>query len=516
MSGLDVLLVDDELDVVEGIADGVDFAALGLEEVYVAQTSQRAKELLQSRDIGVMVTDIEMPGGSGLELLEWVRDNQMEVVTLFCTGFANFNYAQKAVELHSFDYFLKPIAYPALQERLAAAVEEARRLRSLASVRRNLPGLQLEQKRNYWLRLLTGGSPAPAEEDAAHYGEDGAFALCACSLADGSEAVGNWKRYAMRNVLDELAGEEKMSLEAIVPLWDGAQCAVFSGVRPGALDRALRRLEAFIKDYLSCWGNFYYVTGIALEDAPQAFARVKDCLADDVCSQGVVCRAGDYVKRSIPYTSGPRVQEWSTLLTAGRIQELEEDICAHLDRLSAREQVNMPYIKAMRIDLMQMVHTVLGQRQIQAHALFSDRRFDTLRERSLFSISHMKRYLCYVVRTAGDYMEYMKESHSAVGKMKEYINAHYQEDVTRGVLAKVFFLNPDYLARVFKKETGLSIGGYLQDIRMNEAKKLLAHTNVPVNEVAMGVGYDNISYFSHVFREKTGLTPVEYRRRGGG
>ena len=114
MSGLDVLLVDDELDVVEGIADGVDFAALGLEEVYVAQTSQRAKELLQSRDIGVMVTDIEMPGGSGLELLEWVRDNQMEVVTLFCTGFANFNYAQKAVELHSFDYFLKPIAYPAL------------------------------------------------------------------------------------------------------------------------------------------------------------------------------------------------------------------------------------------------------------------------------------------------------------------------------------------------------------------------------------------------------------------
>ena len=80
----------------------------------------------------------------------------------------------------------------------------------------------------------------------------------------------------------------------------------------------------------------------------------------------------------------------------------------------------------------------------------------------------------------------------------------------------MFFLNPDYLARVFKKETGLSIGGYLQDIRMNEAKKLLAHTNVPVNEVAMGVGYDNISYFSHVFREKTGLTPVEYRRRGGG
>ena len=61
MSGLDVLLVDDELDVVEGIADGVDFAALGLEEVYVAQTSQRAKELLLNSSDSV--TEIAFSSG---------------------------------------------------------------------------------------------------------------------------------------------------------------------------------------------------------------------------------------------------------------------------------------------------------------------------------------------------------------------------------------------------------------------------------------------------------------------
>ena len=65
---MDILLVDDDLDVLEGISDGVDFEGLGFEQVYTAQNGERAKELLKTKDIAVMVTDIEMPGGSGLEL----------------------------------------------------------------------------------------------------------------------------------------------------------------------------------------------------------------------------------------------------------------------------------------------------------------------------------------------------------------------------------------------------------------------------------------------------------------
>ena len=73
-------------------------------------------------------------------------------------------------------------------------------------------------------------------------------------------------------------------------------------------------------------------------------------------------------------------------------------------------------------------------------------------------------------------------------------------------------LNSDYLARLFKKETGQSLGAYLQDRRIHEAKKLLVQTNIQVNEIAQRVGYDNFSYFSHTFREKTGVTPNEYRK----
>ena len=104
---MNLLLVDDEFDVLNGILNAVNFDVIGVDTVYTSQDAGHAKELLSRCEVDVMVTDIEMPGESGLELMQWVRERRLEIVMLFCTVYADFNYAQKAVELHSFDYFLE-------------------------------------------------------------------------------------------------------------------------------------------------------------------------------------------------------------------------------------------------------------------------------------------------------------------------------------------------------------------------------------------------------------------------
>lgn len=509
---MDILLVDDDLDVLEGIADGVDFEALGFEQVYTAQSGGRAKELLKTKDIAVMVTDIEMPGGSGLELLKWVRDSQLEVVTLFCTSFAYFDYAQKAVELHSFDYFLKPIAYAAMQERLAAAVKEALRVRSLARLGQNLETLRQESKKRFWQPLLLDSAFPEGGSDSkfGEYGENATFTIAVFAISDGQEPLSGWKKYAFRNVLEELAEEMGILQEAILPIRSGVWCCVFTDACD-AFAGLYERVSAFAKEHLGAWLNCFYSVGVGIRQAREDFTRLKACEADDVSSKGVLCLARDYRRQNIPY-SLPKLREWEAMLASGRHQEVAREVCAHLDRQAALGRVNMPYIKSMRIDMMQMIHTVLQQQGIQAHALFSTPEFDGLRERSLYSLDHMKEYLSYILRTAGEYMEFADKSQSVVDKMKEYINAHYSEEINRNSLAGIVFLNPDYLARLFKKETGQSISGYVQDVRIREAKNLLVSPGVQVNEVALRVGYDNFSYFSHVFRGKTGVTPNEYRQ----
>lgn len=516
---MNVLLVDDEMDVLEGITDALDFELLGIEYVYLSQNAAHAREILLSRSVDIMVTDIEMPGESGLDLLQWVRDSGLDTVTLFCTSYANFNYAQKALEMHSFDYFLKPIAYSALQERLAAAVKEAERIHSLKSHSRYWQNGLQDNKKHFWASLITGEVRTEKdifremEKRGLSYTIKDRFLLCLFVPLHEEEAAA-WKRYASKNIREEIFASGNLLPEASVPV-EGDRCCLIFQQSVNYSEKGFRSLfaefSAQVTKCLSSWINCYYQTDCSLAEIRDSFLDVEDISSDDVTSLNKIYARKDYQKKDIPYCL-PQIREWELLLLSGRADDLVTEIHAHLDRQAARRELNMPYIKAMRIDMMQMIHTVLKQRQISAYDLFSDERFDRLRERSLLSLPDMKRYLEYIVRTASDYMSFTSESQSVVGRVKEYINSHLSEEITRNSMAKIVYLNSDYLARLFKKETGQSLGAYLQDRRIHEAKKLLVQTNIQVNEIAQRVGYDNFSYFSHTFREKTGVTPNEYRK----
>ena len=117
-----VLLVDDEKQVLDGMLHGIDFNALGLDTVLTARSGEEAREIILRQPVDILVCDIEMADLSGLGLLEWIRDENYPIRTIFCTAFQRFDYAKKALELHAFDYFLKPIRYEELSRKLAAAM----------------------------------------------------------------------------------------------------------------------------------------------------------------------------------------------------------------------------------------------------------------------------------------------------------------------------------------------------------------------------------------------------------
>ncbi len=127
---MNILIVDDNVLVLEGFTAGVDVENLGFSEVYTATSITEAKRIIQKEPIHAVIADIEMPGGSGLELLEWINEFDPLIVTVFCTSYGDFNYAKKAVELHAFDYFLKPIDYRKLTDKLRDVVEEVKKRRT--------------------------------------------------------------------------------------------------------------------------------------------------------------------------------------------------------------------------------------------------------------------------------------------------------------------------------------------------------------------------------------------------
>ena len=72
-------------------------------------------------------------------------------------------------------------------------------------------------------------------------------------------------------------------------------------------------------------------------------------------------------------------------------------------------------------------------------------------------------------------------------------------------------LNPSYFSTLFKQSCGSSFKEYLNSIRIEESKKLLAATDRSILDIALSIGFEDQSYFTKVFKKYTGLTPKQYR-----
>lgn len=105
----------------------------------------------------------------------------------------------------------------------------------------------------------------------------------------------------------------------------------------------------------------------------------------------------------------------------------------------------------------------------------------------------------------------LKKYSKPVNACMNYIFSHLYEEVSLSHLAALTNLSPSYLSKRFKSEVGLPVSLFIQQERIEEAKKLLTFSNYSLSEIYSRLNYNDQSYFTKSFKKVTGLTPVEYR-----
>ncbi|MGX8698439.1 MAG: AraC family transcriptional regulator [bacterium] len=105
---------------------------------------------------------------------------------------------------------------------------------------------------------------------------------------------------------------------------------------------------------------------------------------------------------------------------------------------------------------------------------------------------------------------------SQAERMLNHIAVHYAEPITLSELAAVGNLSKNSCIRIFREHTGVTPGTYLNNYRLQRAVELLQHSEKPITEIAYAVGFSGSSYFTERFRQLYGMTPKEFRKRGGG
>lgn len=94
----------------------------------------------------------------------------------------------------------------------------------------------------------------------------------------------------------------------------------------------------------------------------------------------------------------------------------------------------------------------------------------------------------------------------------KYINDNYTEDLS-AIISKKFDISEGYLYKIFKENLNISLKHYINQVRLNHAKKDLINSDYPIIDVAIMNGFPNVKSFNTCFREKMGISPKEYRKK---
>lgn len=505
-----VFLVDDEPSIREGLTTIIDWEQYGFEIAGTAGSGREAISLFPELRPDLTIIDIRMPGMTGLDVIEEIRKQYPESHFLILSGYADFDYAKKAISFGVDGYLLKPVD----EEEMIAELQR------IAAV--------LEREREALTR---------------HVGEDTAYrehqieALLFDHLEGRGEAdtLGlRWPMYQI--VLFELhAAPDVQRSNAVkrklVDAFDhkdrGIVFSFHSGL--GLLCREPLTTEEAAKGLYEEWSQLLGEWEIRMYAAAgQPVHSVHDMALSYEQANAVLNDRFLFAEK--------RVMLWSDELSLGTSLPAEE--------MSAPDESEMAdkLYYALDIRSSESVMRVLSEmeerivpfhRSEQAIKTAFSQIFSLALNKLAAANEHMQPIMqehsmliteVYHQQTLSD-LKIMAEGHltgligrmgggskdTVMKQMIDFILRNPGENLKLEVLAEVFNYNSSYLGKLFKNHTGEYFNAFLDKVRMEKAKELLDE-GLKVHQVAARVGYANVDYFHGKFKKYVGESPSAYKQ----
>lgn len=265
-----------------------------------------------------------------------------------------------------------------------------------------------------------------------------------------------------------------------------------------AVLRQLAYLQSACEQYLHLGAAFYLTGPDPFAGAPAMWNKLLEQK-----NENVALKSGVYTGQE---RHGPRRENfhihqaagWRRLMQEGYPQTVAQEACQLLDRLAAHNQLDRMELRLFYQDFMQMVFTSMETDQARLRGMFREPEALELYRNGMKTVDAMKALIHYVAGSWGG--GEAGRSQNAVETVCRYVAEHLEEELRREELAEVVHLNPDYLNRMFKKETGLTLKEYVIWQKMQEAQSLLRTTSLPVSLIAAKVGYSNFAHFSTSYK----------------
>ncbi len=513
-----VLSADDEYWCRESLRNLIDWEANGVEFLEPAEDGEEVMERLATEEVDIVLTDVNMPFLSGLELIERINAEYPHVAVITISGYDDFDKVRTSFQSGGLDYLLKPVSADELLAALTKAFALIKERRE-----RNAAGNLIDSyvKDNEFTAILNHALyDGDRRGVGADKGQVGAMALVKfyhitsllhrhdndvfrmsyeiktriSKVLPESDAITLFHYTSKMSEFIIISKDESVDLPALtqsimqaLPMASFGPVSVVASQGDGAdgdMGKCYRSLvvDSVLRPFAAT--SWFMVGGNTQEANPEAY--MSKSLAEEITfalGRGELEESRRLIFQKSGFESC-QSQGWSFMEVRQFITRLGNLLLDY----AANVECNRREVEVMVDSMGQYV----GALDYASLATTVD---DIL------------------VQLLGGQMDATTGSVTGqIQQVKDYIERNYNENLSLSYLAERFHTDPSYLSRIFSQKFDCTITAYITSVRMERAKELMADKDKKMETISFLLGYEDYNYISRVFKKYTGSSPSEYRK----
>ncbi|MEE1184577.1 MAG: response regulator [Acutalibacteraceae bacterium] len=452
------IIADDEINICNGIADVLAKHCPNLNIKNVFYNGNDVLDWLKSNHTDIIITDIRMSGASGIDIAKYIFENNINSHIIITTGYKEFEYAQKAIEYKADFLLTKPFSYKELLDKIKS-IKASIDIESHNAMREDKLYL------NNWSNFKKHLSAVYRSEEKLDFSlfkqlfyEPVELESYKCYEITYNCSEQNQISFQSASDLGEL-----LSPNEIYCFIENTDCTLCCVVLLNKQFNILNVINQFVS----------------------AVQLHFDC------------------ELEYSYLSFQNLSFWEEYCNNRNLLTEYFEILNNEGNKSALNFISNKLINLDKKELLSIYNHIIA---------FSDTDlFESGINYNSIDIDDIKNILENAYNTS---FSGVSKSDHLISKVINYIEEHFNDpNLSLSQMASELNVNSNYLSQIIKKKTDLRFIDLLLKKRMETAKLLLLDTNLPIKEIAISVGYNQISYFRQIFKNYYGATPTVYRNK---
>lgn len=537
-----LLVVEDEEIIRSKILHNVDWKGNGFSEVFEASDGIEALEIAKNNTIDILITDIQMPKMSGIDLIREIKALNRGIKSVIITAYSEFEYAKESVKLNVNDYILKPFKSKDLLEIVSRLLEEIIRERKerveVENLRKQLRESRKALQDKLLNDLLGNTFVGDIDNNLDYLGmssiKNREFFVAAVNINNFMELIKDEREeqkyicnLSLFNLINGILSEGGIKgyiQESIHPVYsiinykiDQMVIAVFCDA-----DAFIPVLEAVIERSRKELG-FSVTIGIgnSYQDLKHMHVSYKEACSAAMLSciygRELVYKFNDFNFGNKGYSRQLHILVDTKLyddLKVGAFEEIKKDIAEIITRIKS-SKLELDAINTIIYNIILLSCKTINELGFNVFEVMGDdfslhfdvKEIDNLVQLEEWFLSFFYKVNEFICQKRSNRNE------NLIANVKNYIDNNYNKNITLTSISKDFGISSGYLSVLFNDYIGQNFIDYLSNMRISKAKNLLKSTDMKIYEIADRVGYRDAYYFSTAFKKIVGINPTDYREK---